>query len=151
MIEHFVRAIKQNFPTLQPKVILEIGSCDLLQSIEFTETYPEARIIAFEPMPQEWEHIELGYESCLKKSEEYPNIKVYNLAASNKNGTADFWIVEGNPGGSSLLNPIDVPCSTGSNKKIKVQTVRIDSFLKKLGIYSIDLAWIDAQGTDLNV
>ena len=43
--------INKNF---QPKVILDIGSRDLEQSIEFTSVYPLAEIYAFEPNPEQY-------------------------------------------------------------------------------------------------
>lgn len=40
-----------------PQVILDIGSRDLDQSFEFKITYPKAKIIAFEPNPEQTEYI----------------------------------------------------------------------------------------------
>jgi FkbM family methyltransferase len=127
-----------------PKVYLDIGSRDLMQTIEVAQYHPETRFIAFEPVP--WQ-----YQVCYDRSLEWDNIEVYNFAISEEEGYADFWELEQNTGGSSLLEPIDVPGSNNKFNKIKVQCKRLDNILKFLNIEKVDCLWIDTQGTELNV
>lgn len=127
-----------------PKVYLDIGSRDLIQTIEVAQYHPGTRFIAFEPVP--WQ-----YQVCYERSLEWDNIEVYNYAISDEEGYADFWEMDTNTGGSSLLEPIDVPGSNNVSKKITVECKRLDNFLKSLGIKSVDCLWMDTQGTELKV
>lgn len=140
----FVNSINYNIGGIDPKVILDIGSRDLEQSIELRSHFPNARIIAFEPVPEQ-------YQICLEKSKQYQNIEVYNYALSDEEGELDFWVVEGNVGGSSLLEPIDVPYSSGTWDKIQVKCRRLDNVLKEIGVDIVDLVWLDVQGVELKV
>ena len=128
-----------------PKVYLDIGSRDLLQTIEVAQYHPNTRFIAFEPVP--WQ-----YQVCYERSLEWDNIEVYNYAISDKEGYFDFWELETNTGASSLLEPmLDIPGSNNVSRKITVECKRLDNFLQSIGVESVDCLWIDTQGTELNV
>ena len=58
-----------------PKVYLDVGSRDLIQTIEVAQYHSGTRFIAFEPVP--WQ-----YQVCYERSLEWENIEVYNLAVS---------------------------------------------------------------------
>jgi len=127
-----------------PKVYIDIGSRDLMQTIEVAQYHPNTRFIAFEPVP--WQ-----YQLCYERSLEWDNIEVYNIAISEQEGFVDFWEVGKNTGGSSLLEPIDVPSSDNTWKKIKVFSKRFDNVLKFLNVDKVDCIWMDTQGTELSV
>lgn len=128
----------------EPKVYLDIGSRDLMQTIEVAQYRPETKFIAFEPVP--WQ-----YQVCYQRSLEWENIEVYNFAISDEEGYFDFFEMDTNTGGSSLLEPIDVPFSNNKWQKIKVNCKRLDNILNFLNIDSVDSIWMDTQGTELNV
>lgn len=140
MVDNFTRKIHEC--GWSPKVYLDIGSRDLIQTIEVAQYHPNTRFIAFEPTPEQ-------YQICYERSLEWENVEVYNFAISDIEGYSDFWLVDGNIGGSSLLEPIDVPCSDNKWKKTTVYCRRLDNFLKYLGIQSVDCIWMDTQGTEL--
>lgn len=130
-----------------PDVIFDIGSRDLDQSIEFSKAFPNSRIIAFEPIPEQ-------YQICLEKSKNYHNIEVHNIALSETEGEIDFWVVDGNIGASSLLEPIKIPYGNweyNTWNKIKVKTETLDSFVERNNIESVNCIWMDVQGYELNV
>lgn len=151
-MQKFINAVKQVFEQTRivngqivtgksPEVILDVGSRDLEESIHLTNAFPNARIIAFEPNPEQ-------YKICYEKSKNYPNIEVHEIAASDVEGDVDFWVVGLNHGGSSLLEPIDVPYSDGTWKKITVKSRRLDSVLEELNVKKVDAVWIDVQGVE---
>lgn len=140
MVDSFMRNIHE--VGWSPKVYLDIGSRDLIQTIEVAQYHPNTRFIAFEPVPEQ-------YQICYERSLEWDNIEVYNFAISDVEGQVDFWIVDENIGGSSLLEPIDVPLSSNTWKKIKVHSKRLDNILKFLNVESVDCIWMDTQGTEL--
>jgi FkbM family methyltransferase len=141
LTENFVKAIKREFVDKDPEVILDIGSRDLEQSIELRYAFPNSRIIAFEPNPNQ-------HKLCLERSKQF-DIDFIGCAISDEENTVDFWVVDFNEGGSSLLKPIDVPWSTNISTKIMVPCRRIDDILKELNIDKVDCAWVDVQGLEL--
>ncbi len=144
LINKFVTHIKTVDPSFTPRVILDIGSRDLDQSIEFNAVFNGAKIIAFEPNPPQ-------YDICLAKSQQYENIRVEQLAISNNNGVLDFYVTHGNIGASSLLKPMNVPfASTQEFTKISVPSVRLIEWLEENEVENVDIMWLDTQGVELD-
>lgn len=142
LIDNFLNYINTN-GGIDPKVILDVGSRDLDQSIEFNSVYPNAKIHAFEPNP-------VQFEICKQKKVPYENISVHQYALGDIEGKVEFHLTLGNIGASSLLKPIDVPfASTQEVQKIGVQCIRLESFLKNNNIDNIDILWMDTQGVEL--
>lgn len=144
LIDKFITHIKNVDPNFTPSVILDIGSRDLEQSIEFNSVFNDAKIIAFEPNPSQ-------YDICLNKSKHYSNIKVEQLAISNVSGTLDFYVTHGNVGASSLLKPMSIPFATTQDfTKISVPSIRLNEWLDSNDIGKVDLMWLDTQGVELD-
>lgn len=145
LIKKFVNFITDIDPSFEPKIILDIGSRDLEQSIEFYSVYPKSKIFAFEPNPEQ-------FNICLEKSKQFSNITVFQNAVSLHNETLDFYVTPGNIGASSLLEPIDIPFSTSHQIiKIKVQSIKLKDWLEQNNISEIDIMWLDTQGLELEV
>jgi FkbM family methyltransferase len=145
LIDKFITHIKSINPEFIPNLILDIGSRDLDQSIEFNSVFSDVKIIAFEPNPSQ-------FDICLNKSKEYENIRVEQLAISNTDGTLDFYVTHGNIGASSLLKPINVPfASTQDFTKISVPSVKLGNWLDENNIKIVDIIWLDTQGVELDV
>lgn len=143
LIDHIVKTANVITPGFNPSVIIDAGSRDLDQSIEFTLEFPNARILAFEPNPAQ-------FELCLNKAKAYNNIEVFPFALSDYEGEALFHITPANIGVSSLLEPTDVPwASDNSFHTVKVQTDRLENILRRAGIDRVDLVWMDVQGGEL--
>lgn len=144
LIDNFINHIRNIDKDYTPKVILDIGSRDLGQSIEFNSVFDSAQIYAFEPNPAQ-------FQICLDLSKNYSNIRVEQKAISDVNGHLDFYVTHGNVGASSLLEPIDVPFGTTNQfSKISVDSIRLDGWLKDNGIDKVDIMWLDTQGVELN-
>lgn len=144
LIDKFINHIRSVSPDYVPNVILDIGSRDLGQSIEFNSVFGDTQIIAFEPNPPQ-------FDICLEKAKPYSKIRVEQLAISNTNGVLDFYITHGNIGASSLLKPINVPfASTQEFSKISVPSVRLSEWLDSNKIGRVDIMWLDTQGVELD-
>ena len=141
-VHKFISDIHQKFGSEGPKVILDVGSRDIEESIQLSRAFPNARVIAFEPNPNQ-------FPICKSKSESHPMIEVYDYAIAEVDGPLDFYIVGSNHGGSSLLEPIDVPYSDGTHQKVTVNGRRLDTVLPELGVESVDVVWMDVQGNEL--
>jgi FkbM family methyltransferase len=142
LIEYIVKTAKNINPQYSPSVIIDAGSRDLGQSIEFTNEFPTAQIYAFEPNPHQ-------YQICVNLAREYKNIKVLPFALSDIDGEATFHVTPSNIGVSSLLEPTDVPWGENSFYTITVKTVRLDKVLTELGVSKVDILWMDVQGGEL--
>jgi FkbM family methyltransferase len=145
IISNFVNHILGQNKDYSPKVILDIGSRDLGQSIELGSVFPNAKIYAFEPNPEQ-------FKICAELAKNYPNITAIPKAVSNITGTLDFYVTHGNVGASSTLEPLDVPFGTSRDfTKITVESIILYDWLNAEGIDQVDVMWMDAQGIELSV
>ncbi len=151
MIENFLSYIKNKN---EEYIIFDIGSRDCVQSIEFYNHFPNAKIYAFECNPN-------TLEICKKNIENYKdritliegavcdydgNITFYPI---NQQKTETTWI-DGNPGASSIFK---------SNGKYTVEKYvqdeittnchRLDTVMNIYGISHVDIIWMDLQGAEL--
>lgn len=135
-VKEFAKIIKTK---TEPKVILDIGSLNGIESIFLSEFFPNAKIFTFEPNPESFKIVKF-------LTNNYQNIKVFNLAASNKNKKNKFYITP-NLGTCSILEPIGGPAGN-EFEIIEVLHERIDSFALKHNIKVIDAIWMDVQGSE---
>ena len=159
--------VARRLATMQGKVemgdvrqILDIGSWHLGQSIEFANIFPEARIDAFEPVPD-------SYQLCVSRRDSLETavknrISVHNIALSSMAGTIPFYAVDPalssvpNVGASSMFKFMDGLNGTpfGQNlvqKEINVKADTLDKWCVKNKVTAIDIMWIDVQGSELLV
>jgi len=138
LINNFIEFIKSKNPNFIPKTILDIGSRDLGQSLEFKSVYPNSKIIAIEANPEQFKICETNSINT--------DIEVYNFAASNENNTTSFFLTHGNIGASSVLKPLDVPFSVSKDyQEIKVESKNIGEWCNQMKIKP-DVVWMDVQG-----
>ena len=141
-VQKFIRDVKEIFGDVGPEVILDVGSRDLQESIFLSNAFPNARVIAFEPNPNQ-------FNACHVTSQMHKQVEFYPYALTDIEGPIDFYIVGQNHGGSSILEPIDVPYSDGTHVKVQVAGRRLDSVLIELGVGKVDVVWMDVQGHEL--
>lgn len=129
-------------------VVWEVGSRDGKDAVELAERiyigekdrfWDEAMIVAMEPNPEQAKIIR----------EAYPKIRVIQEAASDKTGTADFIVYEGDEGavGSSSLN-LDWKEDEIPGHIIGVGTVRLEDVIDD---EIIDIMKIDVESYSLQV
>ena len=133
-----------------PKIILEIGSRDAIQGIEFFRIFPRAKIYAFECNPK-------CIKTCIENTKNNKNIEIIPCAVFNKNEKKDFYSIVSHNGAGSLFSinedlSKDYPEYRNLQKeKITVDAIRIDTWANRRGIKKIDLVWIDVQGAEYEV
>jgi 2-O-methyltransferase len=132
-------------------VILEGGAYDGKNSVMLAKLWRNATVHSFEPVPE-------LYARVKAKTASRSNIHVYQLALSDKSGTATFHESE------SADHP-DVPSLSGSllppkehlrraprvvfQKTITVATTTIDAWAAENGVDRVDLLYLDIQGAEL--
>lgn len=147
LIDQFINSIKPHVDPSEVKVIVDVGTRDLEQSIELHSVYPNAHIHAFEP------NIE-SFAKCQAIAPDY--VTVWPWAILDYDGEIDFYEVDQNDnyGASSVFEPTDDVVGVDrvdGLEKVNVRCKRIDTWAKQNGITKIDLAWVDCQGAELPV
>ena len=139
----FIDLISEKIKFDDVKVILDIGSRDGLQSLEFNRWFPNARVIALEP-------IKTSFEFIKNLTKDIPNIESFPYAANSHNGTTKFYeVYNGNVGASSLLKTTKHSrASRWAQKEVEVECVVMSDFLKEININQVDLIWMDVQGAE---
>ena len=132
--------------------ILEAGAFNGDDTKVFARFWPKSTIFAFEPVPE-------IYEIAKKHTASFKNVHVYPFALSDKDGHAEFFILElsskpGIPfGAGSLLSPENELKRHDARivfpKKITVQQTTIDNSAKSQKVSYIDFMWLDMQGHEL--
>lgn len=136
-------------------VILEVGANDGTDTLTFAQTFPKARIHAFEPDPRA--------ASRFRDKVDAPNVTLHELAISNTNGTLTFHqsdgAVDGGPdGGWDLSGSLRAPKQhlerhpgITFDNTIEVQASTLDSWCEQTGIDRIDFLWADVQGAEADL
>lgn len=150
------------FRRKHPAVIMDIGSCEGEDSVKYSKLFPAARILAFEPLPDNQKLIRDNIEKYGVK-----NIEIVPVALSDTKTIADFHVSSGNPEGrpnseewdfgnksSSLLEPDkhkEITPWVKFDKVISVQTDTLKAVCEEKAISFVDFAHIDVQGAELRV
>jgi len=113
--------------------------------------WPKGTLITFEPNPH-------AFEILSGATQGLTNVRKYNLAVNNYNGTAVLYVCHGsngdNPdfeGASSLLESSDWMRGNYQGPKVEVPCVVLDDWCRKNKIPNIDFMWLDLEGLELQV
>jgi FkbM family methyltransferase len=132
----------------QNPVIIDCGSYDGSDSIQFSKLLKGAIIHSFEPVNE-------LYARLIKNTKPYNNISCYPIALADKNGSMDFYISEGGSDASgSLLEPKDHlkdHPDTFFLNRVTVTTTTLDKWAKENAIKRVDMLWLDMQGYELKM
>ena len=135
-----------------PKVIIEAGAADGVDTLIFSSHFPDAIIYAVEPVKKQFDYL-------VSKMEDRSNVRLSNIALSNQDKEVEIYIGNqaGNLGGmgsSSLFKPLKhlnyFPEISFEGRQ-NVQALRLSSYIKSLNIGLVDLLWLDIQGKELDV
>jgi len=125
------------------EVILDIGSRDGCQSLEFNRWFPNAKVYTFEP-------VKSSFDYTANNVKNIKNIEVYNYACNNSKGATKFYeVYNGNIGASSLLKTTNHHRSRSwLQKEVEVDSIVLSEWLQEKNIKKIDIAWVDVQGAE---
>jgi FkbM family methyltransferase len=132
----------------QNPVIIDCGAHVGADSIELSKILPKSKIYSFEPVPT-------IFKSLKNATKKYSNIECFQIALSDKDGEAKFFVSSGeSDASSSLMNPtghIEIHPDVKFDKEIFVKTLSLDTWAKKMKLAKVDFLWLDMQGYELNM
>ena len=130
--------IPSTLPNLKISVIVDVGAHVGDTTREFAAAYPDARVIAFEPVPE-------TYKVLIEAVSEAENVACVPLALGEVAGQATMRV-----DGTSVGNRI-VPGTTADADHVTVDVVTGDTWCAENGVSRIGLLKIDSEGHDLKV
>jgi len=105
---------------------------------------PDGQIIALEPSPLNYEYLQKNI-SLQKNS----NVRTFNIAAGNKNGSTNFLVYQDASNGGMVIP--DGQTSKWPGKMITVDVKTIDTLVDELGIKKIDFIRMDVEGYEFEI
>lgn len=140
--------IKQYIQSFLPEnpVILDVGAHTGTDTTELARIWPKGHIIAIEAVPYLYEHL-------IKNTKNFPNVRCYQFALSNKCGKSTFYVSSGSGDSSSSILPpkehLVYHPSVLFNEIIEVETMTLDEWAYQNNVTHIDFMWLDMQGHEL--
>ena len=136
----------------KPRVILEAGAADGVDTYIFSKTYPDAKVYGIEPVMEQ-------YEFLKRKFSDSKNVNISNFALAEKNGVGTINIGKNaeslsGMGSSSLMKPtkhMKYFPEISFETKQEITLITLDDFAKSFSLPCIDLLWLDLQGKELDV
>jgi len=158
-MDEFERNIKQKIKAylhgLENPFIIEIGSNDCTDTLQFYDIFFLPTVIGFEP---DKAVAERGWDNIMQKQRDWNYVPhLFNFAVTNVDGKKPFYRSSNNGLSSSLHTPkwhtSYYPTVEFDNGENMVDCIKLDTFVKDLGYQSriIDLCWLDCQGAELEV
>ena len=108
------------------------------------ELYPDAKILAFEP-------VRLYYEFTIDKYKDLDHVFIENLALSDKDGTGNIFVATKNIGWNTM---VEEKIDEDNSKNIQVvKTTSFDLYLDYAGLFDeiVDILKIDTEGYEFKV
>jgi FkbM family methyltransferase len=128
--------------------VIEAGANKGYDTVELSTVFKNGIVYGFEPIKHHFDELEKRIQDC-------NNVKVFELALHNKNGTAEMFVSSGNTIGSdTLLEPkehLTLHPDIFFNEKQKTKTITLDRFVEYNNITGDIVCWFDMEGNEYNV
>lgn len=156
------RELNLFFNSDQELIIFDIGSCEGEDAIRYSRLFPQAKIYAFEPLPNNLKILPIHIEKY-----RVSNVEVLPIALSNEVGQSCFYVSSGHPEQLPKTNDWDYGNKSSSllppdehkqhfpwlkfNEVITVDTDTLEHVCRDRAITTIDFIHMDVQGAELKV
>jgi FkbM family methyltransferase len=136
---------------LDPRVIVDVGSFDGGDALRLSQAFPAARVVSIEADPRRFE--------LLRNALSPTDVTLIHAAIQGKDGAVPFFrtSIAGEASAQGSLfrftdqAAADLPHIHQNATADTVPGRRLDSLMRELGLPSIDLLHMDAQGAELEV
>ncbi|MEA5474681.1 FkbM family methyltransferase [Synechococcus sp. CCY9201] len=135
----------QQLACFRPALILDVGANRGEYSRLALDICPQARVIAFEPIPSVFAQLEaaLGQE---------PRAELHNAALADSNGEIRFLFDPARTGNTSAVVGVQTAIhGLTAPEQITASALRLDHFCDSNGVNHIDLLKIDVEGFESQV
>ena len=132
----------RHLPPRRPGMtIVDVGANIGASAVFFKHRYPEARLLAFEPVPS-------NFAMLQKNTAGLPGVSLHNEALGESDGQLELIqsAFAQNEGGWGVSQPASEV--TGKERRIKVPLHRAGSRLAALGVERIDILKLDTEGSE---
>jgi FkbM family methyltransferase len=123
----------------QPSVIVDAGAHIGLASLWYANRYPEAKVIALEPDPE-------NYELLLRNTKAYDNIVPLNVALWNSSGTVALTDRQEGSWAFQVRRPEEASASDRS-----VPSICVADLMRSFNLDHIDVLKVDIEGSEKEV
>lgn len=122
-------------------IVLDIGANVGATALYFSRVFPNARVYAFEPAPDNFAVLQKNVANC-------DRIRAFNFALGARDETLELFSSDNpiNFGGYSLH-----PTGSDTSKRIKIPVRSVPSVLSDLSLKSIDIVKIDTEGAEWDI
>jgi len=142
-------------PADQVRVIFDVGARDCAESADFAQAFPSSTVYAFECNPA-------TLPLCRAVAAAEPRVILTEKAVADRNGQLEFFPIDpersvsgiagGNHGASSIFEATGAyPEESYVQRRIEVESIRLDGFCAERKVEAIDILWMDVQGAELLV
>ncbi|MDY7012983.1 MAG: FkbM family methyltransferase [Cyanobacteriota bacterium] len=127
--------------------ILDLGANRGQTAIQYRAKFPNSEIYCFEPFPN-------SVAQLRKQFSDDRRVHIIPKAVARSKGIARFYINGFHETNSLFPRPLSArryyPKAAETQKVVEVETIDIDSFLKKNNMASVDIIKLDIQGGELD-
>jgi len=127
-------------PPAMPQVIIDAGANVGLSAVFYANRFPDARIIAIEPEPS-------NYEMLKKNTAPYPNITTVHAALWKENGALRLL----DTGGGNTTFQVGEINQLSAAERGVVRSVTLKTLMEQLGIAHIDYLKMDVEGAEKEI
>jgi FkbM family methyltransferase len=124
-----------------PRVIIDAGANVGLSAVFYANRFPNARIIAIEPEPS-------NYEMLKKNTAPYPNITTVHAALWKENGPLRLFDTGA---GNTAFQVGDMRKVSGAEERGVVQAITLEKLMEQFGITYIDYLKMDVEGAEKEI
>lgn len=150
-----VEVYRSALPDRPAHVIFDVGARDCEDSGLFAQTFADATVHAFECNPD-------TLPACRKMAASNGRIRLNENAVSDRAGRISFYQTDPDrtlteapalaPGTSSMFVATgNYPEERYAQRKIDVEAITLEDYIRKQAIPAVDILWMDVQGAEVLV
>ncbi|MGA2720247.1 MAG: FkbM family methyltransferase [Candidatus Acidiferrales bacterium] len=128
-------------PAGMPPVIIDAGANVGLCAVFYANRFPDARIIAIEPEPS-------NYEMLKKNTAPYPNITTVHAALWKENGRLRLFDTGA---GNTAFQVSETSQLSATEERGVVQAIALEKLMEQFGIAYIDYLKMDVEGAEKEI
>ena len=133
----------REFPLAREAVhtVLDIGANVGVTALYFSQIFPNARIYAFEPAPDNFAVLAKNVANC-------DRIRAFNFGLGANDATLELYASDNpvNFGGYSLH-----AAGSDTSRKVSIQVRSVKSVLQEIAVESVDVIKIDTEGAEWDI